>query len=95
VTAAGDPAQAVDGPVAISGADGAERTKTVGELLSGYARTLAELRRRGVVRSNNAPAGDYAEWLVAKALDGELADNFSMKSWDVRLPSGSRPRTTG
>jgi hypothetical protein len=87
VTATGDRVQAVAGQAIASG-DDSERTKTVGELLSGYARTLAELRRRGVVRSNNAPAGDYAEWLVAKALDGELADNFSMKSWDVRLPSG-------
>ena len=61
----------------------------MGELLSGYARTLAELRRRNVVRSNNAPAGDYAEWLVARALGGELA-HASEKSWDVALPSGQR-----
>ncbi len=62
----------------------------MGELLSGYARALAELRRRNVVRSNNAPAGDYAEWLVAKALGGKLADTSSEKSWDVSLPSGQR-----
>ena len=65
-------------------------TRRVGDLLAGYALTLAELRRRGVVRSNNAPAGDYAEWLVAKALGGELADAFAEKSWDVRLPTGDR-----
>lgn len=64
--------------------------QTVPELLGGYARTLAELRRRGVVRSANAPAGDYAEWLVAKALGGDLAFDSSMKSWDVRLPTGDR-----
>lgn len=64
-----------------------ESTRTVGELLSGYARTLAELRRRDIVRSNNAPAGDYAEWLVWKALGGKLAGT-SEKSWDVCLPSG-------
>ena len=45
-----------------------ESTRTVSELLSGYARILAELRRRDVIRSNIAPAGDYAEWLVWKAL---------------------------
>ncbi len=67
-----------------------ESQLTVPELLAGYARSLAELRRRGVVRSANAPAGDYAEWLVAKALGGELAQNFSMKSWDVVLATGNR-----
>lgn len=67
-----------------------ESTRTVRELLAGYARTLAELRRRDVVRSNNAPAGDYAEWLVWKALGGKLAENPSEKSWDVCLPSGKR-----
>ncbi len=45
-----------------------ESQRTVPELLAGYARSLAELRRRGVVRSANAPAGDYAEWLVKTAL---------------------------
>lgn len=38
--------------------------QTVPELLAGYAMVLAELRRRGVVRSANAPAGDYGEWLI-------------------------------
>lgn len=64
--------------------------QTVQELLSGYASALAELRRRGVVRSANAPAGDYAEWLVAKALGGTLAETFSEKSWDVRLTTEER-----
>jgi len=50
---------------------------------------LSELRRRGVVRTGNAPAGDYAEFLVRKATGGELAAN-SQKSWDVRTPSGQR-----
>ncbi len=54
-----------------------------------YRATLAQLRERGVVRTENAPAGDYAEYLVATALGGELAPN-SEKSWDVRLPSGRR-----
>lgn len=64
--------------------------QTVQELLAGYATALAELRRRGVVRSANAPVGDYREWLVAKALGGTLADNFSVKSWDVSMPNGDR-----
>lgn len=60
------------------------------ELLAGYAASLAELRRRGVVRSANAPAGDYGEWLIEKALGGRLADSSSEKSWDVRLADGER-----
>lgn len=59
------------------------------DLLAGYSRTLAELRRRGIVRTNNAPAGDYAEWLVVKALGGTLAPN-SEKSHDLTLPDGRR-----
>jgi hypothetical protein len=52
------------------------------ELLRFYARILTELARRGVVRSRNAPAGDLAEFLVARAYNGKLAAP-SEKSWDV------------
>src|SRR5437773_1504497 len=77
---------------------------TVGELLSCSRAILAELRRRGVIRSGNAPAGDYAELLVQRATDGDLAPN-SQRSWDVETPQGERlqvkarvvtnPRITG
>jgi hypothetical protein len=77
---------------------------TVGELLALSRRILAELRERGVIRTGNAPAGDYAELLVQRATDGELAPN-SQKSWDVVTPEGERlqvkarlvtdPRNTG
>jgi hypothetical protein len=50
---------------------------------------LAELRYREVIRSGNAPAGDYAELLVRVATGGELAPN-SQKSWDVLTPEGER-----
>jgi hypothetical protein len=60
------------------------------DLLAGYAATLRELRRRDAIRSANAPAGDYAEWLVARATNGELVKNFSVKSFDITLPSGER-----
>jgi len=63
---------------------------SVGELLSSYARILAELRERGVVRSANAPAGDYAEWLCSRALGATLVDNFSVKSHDLVLSDGRR-----
>ena len=44
-------------------------------LLRVYAATLTELVRRGVVRTRNAPAGDLAELLVARAYGGEMAPN--------------------
>lgn len=52
------------------------------ELLALSRAVLSELRRRGVLRSGNAPAGDYAELLVQRATGGELAQG-SQKSWDV------------
>ncbi len=42
-------------------------------LFSLYAGVLDELRARGVTRSANNPVADYAENLVAQALDLELA----------------------
>lgn len=60
---------------------------SVQELLAQYRAILAELRDRGVVRTNNAPTGDYAEWLTAQLVAGELAPN-SEKSFDVSAPDG-------
>jgi hypothetical protein len=53
-------------------------------LLRLYGQILTELIRRGVVRSRNAPAGDLAEALVARAYGGQLAAK-SEKSWDVSV----------
>ncbi len=61
------------------------RQLSVPELLTLSRSVLHELRSRGVLRTANAPAGDYAEYLVAKAYGGQLAPN-SEKSWDVRTP---------
>ena len=61
----------------------------IGELLALSRAILAELRRRGVIRTGNAPAGDYAELLVQRATSGELAPN-SQKSWDVLAGDGER-----
>jgi hypothetical protein len=56
---------------------------TVADLLAGHAKILATLRHeRKIVRSNNAPVGDYAELLVARALGGVLGTQ-STKAWDV------------
>lgn len=64
--------------------------RSTAELLRGYAETLVELRRRGVIRSNNAPAGDYGEWLVHRALGGTMVANFSVKSHDLTLEDSRR-----
>jgi hypothetical protein len=58
-------------------------------LFSLYRAVLNELKSRGVVRTENAPAGDYAEYLVATALGGQLAPN-SEKSWDVLGHDGEK-----
>lgn len=61
---------------------------SIRQLLTLYSRILTELIRRGVVRSRNAPAGDLAESVVAKAYRGHLAPQ-SEKSWDVRAADGT------
>jgi hypothetical protein len=58
-------------------------------LFSLYRAILSELKSRGVVRTENAPAGDYAEYLVATALGGQMAPN-SEKSWDVLGNGGEK-----
>jgi len=57
------------------------------DLLTTYAQILTHLANRGVTRSRNAPVGDVAEYLVARAYDGTLAPP-SEKSWDVRSADG-------
>jgi len=64
-------------------------TTSTSELLASYREVLAELRRREIVRTGNAPTGDYAETLVKVAFNGELAPN-SEKSWDVVTPEGEK-----
>lgn len=86
-------ATGVTGPAEVAGASAVESLSawvaraSVGELLRASRLCLEELRTRGVLRTANAPAGDYAEYLVARAYDGELAPN-SEKSWDVRASDG-------
>lgn len=63
--------------------------KSLGSLLALSRAILSELKHRGVIRSGNAPAGDYAELLVQRATNGELAPS-SQKSWDVLASTGDR-----
>jgi len=48
---------------------------SIKELLQLSSSIIDELKRRKVVRTKNNPLGDYTEWLVAKGLGLELANN--------------------
>lgn len=54
----------------------------ISDLLGIYGQVLEELRGREVIRSANAPTGDYAEWLVQRTLGGKLQPS-SNKSADL------------
>lgn len=45
------------------------------QLLSMYSGVLKTLRSKGILRTNNAPTGDYGEWLVSQKLGLTLATN--------------------
>lgn len=65
------------------------KSATVASLFATYRAILRELRDRGIVRTANAPAGDYAEYLCRRALGGELAPN-SEPSFDLKTADGRR-----
>jgi hypothetical protein len=48
-----------------------------------WARSIRELRDRGVVRTFNNPIGDIAEALVVAHYGGERG-SFNQKTWDVK-----------
>jgi hypothetical protein len=62
---------------------------SVGEILHVYTSLLVELRRRRLVRTDNAPIGDLAEFACAAYYEGELAAN-SEKSFDLTAADGRR-----
>jgi len=59
------------------------RARKVNELLELHGAILEVLRERNIVRSSNAPVGDYAEYLFAKAFGWELVGN-SQKGYDAK-----------
>lgn len=63
-------------------------------MLGLYAGILAELRERGVVRSENNPVGDYAEKLAQNILGLQLADG-SAKGYDAVSPRGTKYQIKG
>jgi len=62
---------------------------SVGDLLDTYTGVLAELRTRHLIRTNNAPIGDLAEYCAAIVYDGLLAPN-SEKSYDLTAADGRK-----
>jgi hypothetical protein len=44
----------------------------------------------GIPQSYRDPLSEFAEVLVARLVDGELASNRVQKGWDVQEPDGSR-----
>ena len=64
------------------------------ELLQLHSAIISELKLRGVVRTMNNPLGDYTEWLVAKALNLELAGN-STACYDGLDSGGTRFQIKG
>lgn len=62
---------------------------SVGDLLASYADVLTELRTRNLIRTNNAPIGDLAEYCAATVYDGLLAPN-SEKAFDLTAHDGRR-----
>lgn len=66
------------------------RSRTTAELFSLYRAILRELEAREIVRTENAPTGDYAEYLVARAFAGSTLAPASEKSWDVLTSSNER-----
>ena len=64
------------------------------DLFALYARTIEELRRRGVTRSGNNPVSDYAEYLCARALKLTLVAK-STKGYDALDASGARYEIKG
>jgi hypothetical protein len=59
------------------------------ELLRCHAAILDTLRARGVIRTQNNPVADYAEWVVSKALGLELTPN-SNAGYDAVGTDGTR-----
>lgn len=58
------------------------KEKSAGELLALYTFILEELRSREIIRSSNAPTGDYAEYLFCNAF-GWIQQGNSNAGYDA------------
>ena len=66
------------------------RTHSIQALLRLHYRVLDELKTRRLIRSANAPIGEYAELLFCEAFDWTRAENNSNAGFDATDQSGSR-----
>lgn len=64
------------------------------ELLELHSGVITELRKRGIVRSENNPLGDYTEWLVAHKLGLKL-ETYSTYGCDAISVDGFRYQIKG
>ena len=64
------------------------------DLLRHYSAIIDELKSRGIVRTNNAPLGDFTEWLISKMMDLQLAPN-SRSGYDAISEAGVRFQIKG
>lgn len=62
---------------------------SIHQLICLQAQVIDELRKRGVVRTNNNPIGDYAEYLFAHAMNWTLSGN-STSGHDAVCTQGVR-----
>jgi hypothetical protein len=65
-----------------------------GELLGLWGNVMAELNKRGIVRSDNNPLGDYCEFLVAAHYEVKPEGN-SNAGYDVIAPDGTKVQVKG
>ena len=70
------------------------RTSKVSTLLQAHAAIIDELRDRKIVRSSNAPVGDYAELLFKNAFSWTLENN-SASGHDATDAGGARYQIKG
>jgi hypothetical protein len=70
------------------------RTMSEVGLLQTHSTVIAELRRRGVVRTENNPIGDYTEWLVCNRLGLQVQGN-SQAAFDAIDLQGIRYQIKG
>jgi hypothetical protein len=64
------------------------------DMLKLYGAIIGELKERKILRTNNLPQGDYAEWLVCKTLGLTMAPP-STKGYDATGKNGIRYQIKG
>jgi hypothetical protein len=69
-------------------------TRSIADLLALHAAIMEELRARNVLRSENNPTGDLAEYLFCAAF-GWTQENNSAKAFDATGEDGTRYQIKG